>query len=150
MALFFKSPSLHFCPLELCWTGWTLMNLQIPVKFYATITRLTFGVHIQCLDICWMSFSPITNLVQTFRFCFCFLLVKCLYEGKTSNCQNKKKIDHQTRNGFVCFFKSSLCCRLNGQGYRRRCWHVKTSKRMAYLFHIGIAPKPGNLGLDRG
>lgn len=149
MALFFKSPSLHFCPLELCWTGWTLMNLQIPVKFYATITRLTFGVHIQCLDICWMSFSPITNLVQTFRFCFVFFWLNVFTKEKLQIVKTKK--NWSSNKKWVClFFKSSLCCRLNGQGYRRRCWHVKTSKRMAYLFHIGIAPKPGNLGLDRG
>lgn len=150
MALFFKSPSLHFCPLELCWTGWTLMNLQIPVKFYATITRLTFGVHIQCLDICWMSFSPITNLVQTFRFCFVFFWLNVFTKEKLQIVKTKKKLIIKQEMGLFVFFKSSLCCRLNGQGYRRRCWHVKTSKRMAYLFHIGIAPKPGNLGLDRG
>lgn len=148
MALFFKSPSLHFCPLELCWTGWTLMNLQIPVKFYATITRLTFGVHIQCLDICWMSFSPITNLVQTFRF-WVFFWLNVFTKEKLQIVKTKKKLIIKQEMGLF-FWKSSLCCRLNRQGYRRRCWHVKTSKRMANPFHIGIAPKPGNLGLDRG
>lgn len=55
-----------------------------------------------------MSFSPITNLVQTFRFLF-FFLVKCLYEGKTSNCQKQKKhlIIKQEMGLFV--FLNLLC-----------------------------------------
>lgn len=40
-----------------------------------------------------------------------FFLVKCLYEGKTSNCQNKKKklMIKQEMGLFVCLFFNVLC-----------------------------------------
>lgn len=39
---------------------------------------------------------------------FCFFLVKCLYEGKTSNCQNKKKLIIKQEMGLFVFL--NLLC----------------------------------------